>query len=102
MKKDEPIFHAADVSAYVWVDAKLVYSSLPLYGESGIYMYDPRMETVSCLVSGKDNDYFELSSFLPKRNRIEYYYSNDINHLDVAQLKRSKEALRELALPLGN
>jgi hypothetical protein len=53
MKGDEPIFYAGDISGYFWVDNVLVYSSLPLYGKAGIYMYNPAVEVRSSLVDEK-------------------------------------------------
>jgi hypothetical protein len=99
MKGPEPILYAADVTGYLWIDHILIYSSLPLYGSAGLYTYNPIMETRSSLVEGKENQYFQLKSFSPKTNTIEYYYSDDIRHADVEKLKTSKGAIREIAAP---
>jgi hypothetical protein len=99
MKGDEPIFYAGDVSGYFWINGILVYSSLPLYGKAGIYMYDPTMEMRSSLVDGKENDYFELKSYSSETNKVAYYYSNDITKTDIATLKGSKNAVREVLMP---
>lgn len=99
MKGDEPIFYAGDVSGYFWVDGILIYSSLPLYGKGGIYMYDPVMEMRSSLVNGKENEYFELKSYSPNTNKVAYYYSNDIAQVDIAKLKGSNDAVREVLMP---
>jgi hypothetical protein len=42
---------------------------------------------------------FELRSFSPTTKKLEYYYSDDIRHLDIMKLKASKEAVREIAIP---
>ena len=99
MKGPEPIFYAADVTGYLWIDHILVYSSLPLYGSAGVYAYNAIMETRSSLVQGKENQYFQLKSFSPKTNTIEYYYSEDIRHADIEKLKASKASIREIAGP---
>jgi hypothetical protein len=99
MKGEEPIFYAGDVSGYFWVDDILVYSSLPLYGKAGIYMYDPIMETRSSLVDGKDTDYFELKSYSSETKKVAYYYSNDITQVDIAKLKASSNTVREVLMP---
>jgi hypothetical protein len=101
MKRHEPIFYAADVTGYLWVNKVLIYSSLPLYGSAGIYMYDPVMEMRASIVDGKENEYFELKSFSKKTKKLGYFYSNDIENFDVAKLKASKEAVREIPLPNG-
>jgi hypothetical protein len=98
-KGPEPIFYAADVTGYLWIDHILIYSSLPLYGSAGVYAYNPIMEIRSSLVEGKENEYFQLKSFSPNTNTIEYYYSEDIRHADVEKLKASKEAVRKIAVP---
>jgi hypothetical protein len=98
-KGDEPIFYAGDVSGYFWVDEILVYSCLPLYGKAGIYMYDPIMEIRSSLVDGKENEYFELKSYSSNTNKIAYYYSDDRKQLDIAKLKTSNSAVREVLMP---
>jgi hypothetical protein len=99
MKEDEPIFYAGDVSGYFWVDGILVYSSLPLYGKAGIYMYDPVMEMRSSLVDGKGNEYFELKSYSSDTNKVAYYYSNDITQVDIAKLRAANNAVREVLMP---
>jgi len=99
MKGDEPIFNAGDVTGYFWVDGILVYSSLPLYGKAGIYMYDPTMEMRSSLVNGKENEYFELKSYSSDTNKVAYYYSDDIRQVDIAKLKASNSAVREVLMP---
>jgi hypothetical protein len=99
MKNCEPIFYAADVTGYLWVGNALVYSSTPLYGSAGIYRYDPIMEMRSSLVDGKENEYFELRCFSPNTKKLDYYYSDDIRHLDIMKLKASKEAVREIPIP---
>jgi hypothetical protein len=101
MKGPEPIFYAADVTGYLWIDHILIYSSLPLYGSAGVYAYNPIMETRSSLVDGKENQYFQIKSFSLKTNTIEYYYSDDIRHADVENLKASKGAVRVIAVPKG-
>lgn len=99
VKGDEPIFYAGDVSGYFWVDGTLVYSSLPLYGKAGIYMFDPVTEMRSSLVDGKENEYFELKSYSSGTNKIAYYYSNDITQVDIAKLKTAHDAVREIVMP---
>jgi hypothetical protein len=101
MKGSEPIFYAADVTGCLWIDHILIYSSLPLYGSGGVYTYNPIMETRSSLVAGKENEYFQIKSFSPKTNTIEYYYSDDIRHADAEKLKASKEAIRLITVPKG-
>jgi hypothetical protein len=99
MKNCEPIFYAADVTGYLWAGNAVIYSSSPLYGSAGIYRYDPIMETRSSLVDGKENEYFELRSFSPNAKKLEYYYSDDIRHLDIMKLKASNESVREIPIP---
>lgn len=99
MKGEEPIFYAGDISGYVWIDGILVYSSLPLYGKAGVYMYDPAMEICSSLVVGKENEYFELKSYSSDTNKLAYYYSDDIKQVDIAKLKASNNAVREVSMP---
>jgi hypothetical protein len=99
MKGEEPSFYAGDVSGYFWVHGILVYSSLPLYGKGGTYTYDPTMEMRSSLVDGKENEYFELKSYSSDTNKVAYYYSDDIKQLDIATLKASNNAVREVLMP---
>ena len=99
MKGEEPIFYAGDVSGYLWIDGLLAYSSLPLYGKAGIYLSDPTSEMRSSLVDGKENEYFELKSYSSDTNKVAYYYSNDITKTDIATLKGSKNAVREVSMP---
>ena len=99
MKHCEPIFYAADISGYLWINNVLIYSSLPLYGSGGVYKYNPITETRSCIVDGNTNEYFELESFTTKTKKLAYYYSNDISHVDVERLKASKKAVRQVEIP---
>jgi hypothetical protein len=99
MKQYEPIFYAADITGYLWINNLLIYSSLPLYGSGGIYKYNPMMETRSSVVDGKSNEYFELKSVSSKTKKLAYYHSDDIRHVDAARLKAPKEAVRGIAIP---
>jgi hypothetical protein len=99
MKGGEPIFYAGDATGCFWIGSILVYSSSPLYGSSGIYTYDPVIETRSSLVDGKANEYFELKGYLATANKVAYYYSDDISHLDITKLKASNSAVREVLMP---
>jgi len=98
MKGGDPMFYAGDVTGYLWINSVLVYSSLPLYGSAGIYSYDPITELRSTVVDGKENDYFELKSYSLDTTKLSYFYSDDIKHMDVAQLKASNEAVREVLI----
>src|SRR5581483_606998 len=100
MKGEEPIFYAGDLSGYFWIHEILVYSSLPLYGKAGIYMYDPTMEMRSSLVDGKENEYFELKGYSSDTQKVRYYYSDDIKHVDVAKLKAANDAVRDVSIPI--
>jgi hypothetical protein len=99
MKRQVPIFYAADVTGYIWDKGILIYSSLPLYGSGGIYTYDPVMETRSSVIDGKSNEYFELKSFSPETRKLAYFYSDNLKAVNLRTLKKSAVAVREIPIP---
>jgi hypothetical protein len=99
MKKNAPLFHAADVSSIVWIKDCLIYSAGPLYGQSGVFLYNASLGEASTLRPGKDNEYFELKAINPKERKLEYFYSSDVGSLDVERLRASPDAVQTLELP---
>ena len=65
----------------------------------GFTCHDPTSEMRSSLVDGKENEYFELKSYSSDTDKVAYYYSNDITKTDIATLKGSKNAVREVSMP---
>ena len=98
MKKNTPLFHAADVNSIVWIKDCLIYAAGPLYGPSGVFWYNASLEQISALRPGKDNEYFELKVVKPKERKLEYVYSSEVSNLDVDRLRASPEAVQTLEL----
>src|SRR5438132_2387990 len=69
---DEPVFYARDVTAYLWVNSRVIYSASPIYGKSGIFIIDPKTEIESTILEGASGDYIGLSSYSPSSHRLKY------------------------------
>jgi hypothetical protein len=97
---------AEDVTGIAWASpTSLVFSVSPVYGSPGIFLVtcsnDPQ---VKMLVGPKNidkaypkgSDYFELRSIT--ENRVQYYYGNDVDKIDFARWRSSKN-MRTVQLP---
>lgn len=86
-----------DITGIAWISADdLVYTTSPIYGHPGVYMYSCESRRITRLVAPttfnpgypKGADYFELEA-VSKDNSITvyYYYAADVDRLDVKKLR---------------
>jgi hypothetical protein len=97
---------ADDVTGIAWASpTSLVFSVSPVYGSPGVFLVTCSDEPQVKMLIGpknidkaypKGSDYFELRSI--SGNRVQYYYGNDVDKIDFAEWRSSKN-MRTVQLP---